>query len=557
LFSDAEVVTNSQGDKMFKKPIFQCDLVDTISGHANYGVIGGAEYFLGENTGITHYYVDEQVQNGRTYYYALVAYDYGAPDIGSGIAPSENNIVLELDEAEEIIRVGDNVAIVTPHQTAAGYIDPSLSKEERQTIGNAGITPVVYDRDRIKPGHTYMVTFSVDTLGHIKRNANERHPMDIVVANKGMSVYDLTANGRLVYEESPDYFPLENIIERYDRSTSYLYGQTRNIHSFFYRSDEIYSDTFDGIQLILDGMNGYLPAEPGRGDPEIIINQETTGWVVGAGPINIIPSLFEYYGFPYMYDIIFTDDDSAYVNNLDVKTGIFNTDNAEGALLFDFALPFYVVNRLSIDEEGQPERCEVVVEDLNANGQFDMLEDRLLVGHAIVRKFGSTEFRSWGGTVFGIDFPEIQNESNLPQAGDIYRLDFARPYTTADSILFTVEGAIEVDKALLNTTMDDIKVVPNPYVATNLMEPAVSNKFLNQRRRLMFTHIPANCVIKIFTPSGVMVDRIDVENEPGNGIVHWDLLTREDLEVAAGMYIYHIKAHDTGKEKVGKFAVIK
>jgi hypothetical protein len=94
-------------------------------------------------------------------------------------------------------------------------------------------------------------------------------------------------------------------------------------------------------------------------------------------------------------------------------------------------------------------------------------------------------------------------------------------------------------------------------VATNLMEPAVGNRFLNQRRRLMFTHIPAQSTIKIYTPSGVLVDQIEVDNEPGNGIVHWDLLTREGLEVAAGMYIYHIKSNVTGKEKIGKFAVIK
>ena len=105
--------------------------------------------------------------------------------------------------------------------------------------------------------------------------------------------------------------------------------------------------------------------------------------------------------------------------------------------------------------------------------------------------------------------------------------------------------------------MDNIKVVPNPYVMTNMMESAVANPFLNQRRRLMFTHVPSDCIIKIFTVSGVMVDEILVSNEPENGIIHWDMLTRENLEIAAGMYIYHIEAHETGDQKTGKFAVIK
>jgi len=123
--------------------------------------------------------------------------------------------------------------------------------------------------------------------------------------------------------------------------------------------------------------------------------------------------------------------------------------------------------------------------------------------------------------------------------------------------MFTVEPPELAVAEDLNETMDKIKVVPNPYVATNAMEPAVGNKFLNQRRPLMFTHIPADREIRIFTSSGVLVDKIDVENEPSNGTVHWDLLSREDLEIAAGMYVYHVKSKETGKEKVGKFAVIK
>ena len=105
--------------------------------------------------------------------------------------------------------------------------------------------------------------------------------------------------------------------------------------------------------------------------------------------------------------------------------------------------------------------------------------------------------------------------------------------------------------------MKNIKVVPNPYVATNVMEPAVSNQFLNQRRRLLFTNIPAQATIKIFTVSGVLVDEIKVNNEPDQGIIHWDMLTRENLEIAAGMYIYHIESSVTGDSKLGKFAVIK
>ena len=73
----------------------------------------------------------------------------------------------------------------------------------------------------------------------------------------------------------------------------------------------------------------------------------------------------------------------------------------------------------------------------------------------------------------------------------------------------------------------------------------------------MFTNVPASCTIKIFTSSGVLVDNLDVTNPADEGIVYWDLLSMEGLEVAAGMYFYHVKSAVTDDEKMGKFAIIK
>ena len=113
----------------------------------------------------------------------------------------------------------------------------------------------------------------------------------------------------------------------------------------------------------------------------------------------------------------------------------------------------------------------------------------------------------------------------------------------------------------LKNDLDNIRVVPNPYVGTNAMEQAVINPFLNQPRRIMFANVPSNCVITIFTPSGVKVKTIN-KNDSSGGMVHWDLLNEEGLEIAAGMYLYHVQPHFADKslnkyEHVGKFAVIK
>ena len=63
-------------------------------------------------------------------------------------------------------------------------------------------------------------------------------------------------------------------------------------------------------------------------------------------------------------------------------------------------------------------------------------------------------------------------------------------------------------------------------------------------------------VIIIFSICGILIREIKINNSPERGIVHWDMLTKEGLEIAAGMYLYHVEA-ETGEEKIGKFAVIK
>ena len=150
---------------MFLKPIYQCDLVDDYSGFTDYGLVNGAAYNLGDNTGIKHYFKDENVDNGRTYYYAIVAYDYGAPDIGPGISPSENTTVIDIDEYDNIRGVGKNIAIVTPRVNPAGYIDPDIILDSLNSniIGTGEINLDVVSK-AVSSGSEYLVTFNFDTV---------------------------------------------------------------------------------------------------------------------------------------------------------------------------------------------------------------------------------------------------------------------------------------------------------------------------------------------------------------------------------------------------------
>jgi hypothetical protein len=534
--SDPEIITDGYGTPMFKKPIYQCDLVDRsphnpnetngmthqCRGFTDFGLVNGMGYNLGDNTGITHIFVDNTVQNGRTYYYAVIAYDYGAPDIGPGISPSENNVVIELDEAEEVRSIGKNVAIVVPHPPAAGYIAPFVETEEADLLGSGSITPMIMAQGSLQAGHNYFLTFGVDTVATV---SGYDHGFQYVTNE--IHIYDETDSTFLVYKEDSVKYV----------GTNFIYRDTLDYWTLN-PSGTVSTDIFDGMQVKID---------PAVETPEY--NYDNSGWITGNGIMRITPSGSEGSKMPWKYHIVFTDDDSAYVGVARSGTVKDESGTSIGSdKITEPALDFYIQNTSFVDTAGQYELMDVVVHDVNGNDSVDWFEDRFFVGAPA----GSR----WRATAFIIDF-QLAIEATYPQSGDVYQVDWKRPFFETDTIRFSINSDNEINPDSLKRGMDKIKVVPNPYVMTNMMETQVSNPFLNQRRRLMFTHIPANCNIKIFTVSGIFVDEIIVSNTPENGIIHWDMLTRENLEIAAGMYIYHIESEMTGDSKLGKFAVIK
>ncbi len=526
-FSDARIITDGFGDKKFMKPIFQCDLKDEKRGFTDFGLVNGMGYYLGDESGIVHHFVDSTVQNGRTYYYALVAYDFGAPNIGPGIAPSENRTTIDIDPETGAIRgTGQNVQIVTPHQQAAGYVPPSVETHESEgLLGSGQVTPQIIAEKSLQTGDQYKVKFTIDTL-HTVTN----YPHGLLYTNNGLIVYNVTKGNTVVFRETPDNYTYNNLV--YDDTLDYWTFQT---------NQTISTDVFEGLRLKLN-----LPVETAQYD------YERSGWLKGDAAIKIVQTEKESAYFPWDYEIVFTDDDSAYVGRVTSKTmrDEKNSRIRRTQLITEHPFPFYVLNKSFVDSTGAYEKMDLVVHDQNQNGVFDIPDDRVLVGPV-------TENDRWAGTAFIIDYSMIADSSALPVAGDVFRIFFQRPFWVSDSITFTVHPEGELDRQALEQTMEDIKVVPNPYVATNAMEQEVANPYLNQPRRIMFTHIPAQSTIKIFTMSGVLVDKIDVENSSDDGTAYWDLLTKEGLEVAAGIYLYHIKAEKTGKEKMGKFAIIK
>ena len=550
---DPQIITDGYGSPMLRAPIFQCDLVDTIKGFADFTHINGVLVYLGEDSGLSHSFIDETVHNGRTYYYVLTAYDYGVKDVGDGIPPSENSFVLELDENENIRRISQNVAIVKPFQKSAGYQSASVTIENPEDLTFGEITPEIYEREAVKGDHKYQINFEVTEVDYLK---GERYHniTDALYYTSGIKIYDITTGRELVYSETPEYFRLDNLI-------LYDYDKPSGLeHKWGFQVDKtLYTDVFDGFRLKIN-----FP----RLDAEFDV--ENTGWRVGSSPMNVNIGYYAEKFLPWNYEIIFTDPSELYKSKLTNTTKVDSAVSQNGGsidrskVLTGESFPFYVVNKDFADTNGNPIVLDIVVHDRNENGVFDILEDELIVGPLI--ELGSSKL--WGGTPFGFDFTNLSSESELPKPNDVYEINFKRPYHYVDSIQFVVHPA-EVPTEDEEINMDNIRVVPNPYVVTNSMETAVANWQRNQRRQIMFTNIPSDCQIQIFTVSGVLIDEINVDNSTSssndswdlnssaNGTVHWDLRTNEGLEIAAGYYLYHVKSNVTGDVKVGKFAVIK
>ena len=142
-----------------------------------------------------------------------------------------------------------------------------------------------------------------------------------------------------------------------------------------------------------------------------------------------------------------------------------------------------------------------------------------------------------------------------PVAGDIFHIEIDRPFSMADIYSFTTTASsINLDRA--KDELDNIAVVPNPYIVAASWEPRHQYQSGRGPRKIDFINLPSVCTINIFTLSGYLVSTIHHDDVYENGTESWNMLSRDNLEISYGVYLYHIDAPGIG-EHTGKFAVIK
>ena len=122
------------------------------------------------------------------------------------------------------------------------------------------------------------------------------------------------------------------------------------------------------------------------------------------------------------------------------------------------------------------------------------------------------------------------------------------------------ENVPQINEDSVKADLANIMVVPNPYVVSNIYEASITNTNKQQNRELHFRGLPSKGTLRIFTVAGVLLREIEITKDKlvgaNSGTYIWNMLTKDNLEISYGIYLYQVSAPGIGT-KTGKFAVIK
>jgi len=565
-FKDVELITDGRGAKYLRVPLKDAygrdARFDKVNGWRGYSVVPypgrGIHYYLGDDVGLVHSYVDSVgVMNGVKYYYAVVSYDRGD---SLGIPPSECTMKVVVDPISGEEELDENVVSVIPGDRAIGYVGPEVSRfvdgvRFKHTSGRGtGKVEVEVLNDLEVRDMGYWIWFegSGDSLRWNVVPDEEKIDRINFADTIWVKLSSLPLRGSIVvsnYREGVDYAIDYNRGLIKALSGGGLIGKVVDVRYRYYAvkgSGEISggdgSEVFDGMRLrVWNDALGLDLERSGWGGGSIgKIKYKITTATLGIGR-RMYPA-----DFVIRFGRLDTLSDGSLSSPVDTSVN-------------GVRLPFYVENVT----EGY--RVKVYVREVVRNGRWDLGEDIMFLER------GSTNRTTWqvyfervkesvGDSVVEYVYPRIGIDL---KEGDEFWVKTKRSFNTVeggvtdvDSFRLEVKG-YRYDPVLASNLLDRIKVVPNPYVGINELEPV--SKLPGQvrgERRIYFDGLPRECVIRIYTLSGELVKEIYHSSGVDNGREYWNLLNRDGLGVSYGVYIAHIEAPGIG-EKLIKFAIIK
>jgi hypothetical protein len=494
-FLEEKIITDAYGRATFRQPIAQYDLVDGITGLHPIGV-NGAYFYLGDDTGLQHSFVDSTVTNGVTYYYAVVAYDQGFTTTTVtgqfiGIPPSETTSILKVD-ANGHVTPDINTAVVIPRAPTAGYVPPEVGNLTATGPGTGSLQLTILDPDSVKDNHVYRMEFFDSTAFHT--NPNPWY--------------------RLIDKTSKDTVVKLTKLTTAQVQTPVVRGFVANITN----------------------------------DPSVSVNTSATGWKTGTS--NLVTQV----GFDSRFAPAYQARRVNYPADFEIRftAPAMGDTSFPGSSFSDGTQSNIIVKNITENTD----HVQFIFQDLNNNKQFD-------AGDAIFIVYGDSagaradEFftakKSWSVT-FSQDTLIPTAQQRAPQAGDVYRIITHKPFRTGEYFEYTMH-APAFSQTQAKNDLSKIAVVPNPYVGAASWEP-LSTSVGRGPRLIYFIHLPRQCTIRIYTMSGHLVQEVQHDSSIDDGQEPWNLVSQDGMNIAYGVYVYHVDAPGIGSV-INKFAVIK
>ena len=521
-FRDARDITDALGTPRYKVAIAQYDLVNGLVGPhplqlgEEIDQPTGVHYYMGDDTGLRHYFIDTDVINGRMYYYAVVSYDqgYDLDFFDRGISPLENLFRISPSESPASITVTNgvitsfspNTVAARPNTQPSDLIEGRLDTDAQNRIVRTGgvatgtvraiaVAPQLFEdvaftvtfEDQRRPGRpsveTTTTTYTVvDDLGNVVVDAAEV-PRRLNGDPQRMWTHELLDRGFILQFENQ-----EPSVANTQQNSGWVEGSQSNLRTL-------------------------ISTVPTFAYPDAPI------W-----PLSVVVEFFDPEGDPV--DTHFTSTTGAITRPVFFKVYEYETGRK-----LDFIL-----------NEPTATRNNGVI-DLNENIQIVFKDNPTDARYIPSWQIAFERPRDSAGN----DLP--MDQVVLPQPGDKFIMRSQIPFGERDSYAFRSSARV-ADPAADASLLDNIRVVPNPYVAANITE---GRPFLQGRgeRRIEFRNLPSQSTIRIYSVNGTFIRELP----ESSGFAVWDLRTKDNLEAAFGLYFYHVRAEGIG-EKVGKFAII-
>ncbi len=500
-FRDPRLLTNGRGNPLpgNGKPIAQFDLADGIRGYSSTAV-GGVQYWLGSETGITHTWTDTTVQNGQTYYYAVCAYDYGSPlGVPDSLSfyPSENTIPVSRNARGELSPV-ISVKAARPEPRVPGFSAAGAADLERRSgTGSGSVRVDVVNNQRVPDGHVFRIAFlapSPDSIHAFTYALIDSTTGDTLFA-RGEAFDGLPAG-----PSGAGLLPVVN-------TPAAVLVDTTHFH----------------------GGPARVAIRPFTFSPKARAPYSLTARYVGSKSPNLRRP-----GYPQDLRIVFYDEVADTSTRLQpfpalpVKFRVFALTDT-GYRQIDFTFQDFTNATTPPDS--------TLASPLDQLSLFDY--------SAPLPRFSDYTYQV--GIVGTVRRP--------PAARDTFDIHLQVPFGPSDAFAFRTRGAaIDAAQARADFAQSPY-VVPNPYVGSASFEPARFAVSGRGERLMEFRAIPQSATVRIYTVHGDLVRTLQQDGSH-SGYVPWDLRTKDNLDVAPGLYVFQVSAPGVG-DHVGKFAIIK